>query len=129
MAAKKQTANGNNGSKWIRPAKRLAINLRDHFQCLYCLKDLTSADPRDVTLDHIDGIHAPGHHHEGNLCTACRSCNSWKQDMPVERFASPEALKHIRRNVKRSLNPYLKLAKAYFNDEVGREDLIEKASH
>ena len=126
MATKtrKATANGNNGSKWIRPEKRLAIYLRDRFTCLYCLKDLHGADPRDVTLDHISAGHKAGNHHEGNLCTACRSCNSAKQDIPLARFAGPETRAHIRRNAKRSLKPYLTLAKALIAGEVGFEETI-----
>jgi hypothetical protein len=113
--------------QWIRKEKRLAINLRDRMTCLACLKDLSGADPMDVTLDHIKPRADGGNNEETNLYTCCRSCNCSRQDRPLSRFASPEAIKHIRRNVKRSLRPYLKLAKAYFNDEVGREDLIDRS--
>jgi len=119
------TANGNHGSKWIRPAKRLAIYLRDRFTCLYCLRDLHGADPRDVTLDHLNATHDAGHHHESNLCTACRSCNSSRQDKPLARFAGPETRAHIRRNTRRSLKPYLKLAKALIAGETGFEEAIK----
>lgn len=122
---RKQTANGNGGSKWCRKDKRLAIYLRDRFTCLYCLKDLHGADPRDVTLDHVDGDHK--HNHESNLCTACRSCNSAKQDLPLNRFAGPETRAHIRRNCKRSLTKYRKLAKAILSGEVGFEETIGKS--
>src|SRR6185312_16089207 len=93
----RKSANGNNGSKWIRKNKRLAIYLRDRFTCLYCLRDLHDADPRDITLDHVAGGHK--NHHESNLICACRSCNSSKGDTPLTRFAGPEAVKHVRRNV------------------------------
>ncbi len=116
---KKKTANGNGGSKWIRRERRLAIYLRDRFTCIYCLRDLSNADPRDVTLDHLNCEHAAGHHHASNLITACRSCNSSRQDTPLARFASVETRKHIRRNVARSLAPYLTLAKAIIAGEVG----------
>jgi 5-methylcytosine-specific restriction endonuclease McrA len=125
MAAKKQTANGNNGSKWIRPEKRLSIYLRDRFTCLYCLRDLHDADPRDVTLDHLNCNHAAGNHHESNLVTACRSCNSSRQDTPLARFAGPETRAHIRRNTRRSLKPYLVLAKALISGETGFEETIK----
>lgn len=110
--------------QWIRAEKRLALNLRDRMTCLVCLKDLSGAAPMDVTLDHIVPKADGGSNDESNLYTCCRSCNCSRQDKPLSRFASPEALKHIRRNVKRSLKPYLTLAKAYFADQVGREDLI-----
>lgn len=113
--------------RWIRVEKRLSINLRDRFTCLLCLKDLSAADPMDVTLDHIKPKADGGSNRESNLYTCCRACNCSRQDKPLSRFASPEARKHIARNVKRSLKPYMTLAKAYFRDEVGREDLIEKA--
>ena len=107
------------GGSWIRPEKRLAINLRDAFQCVYCLRDLRAANPLDVTLDHlvcrIDG----GSNDESNLITACRSCNSKRQDTPLARFASRECRAQIRRNTRRSLKPYLKLAKAYLAGTVG----------
>jgi 5-methylcytosine-specific restriction endonuclease McrA len=113
--------------RWIRVEKRLAINLRDRFTCLVCAKDLHDTDPRDVTLDHVTPKADGGSNHESNLFTACRSCNCSRQDKPLTRFASPEAVKHIRRNVKRSLKPYLSLAKAYFADEVGMEEAIGQA--
>jgi 5-methylcytosine-specific restriction endonuclease McrA len=121
----KKSANGNNGSKWIRPERRLGIYLRDRFTCLYCLRDLHDADPRDITLDHIKPGHFAGNHHESNLCTACRSCNSSRQDTPLSRFAGPETVKHVRRNLKRSLKPYLKLAKAILSGETGFEETIK----
>ena len=111
---------------WIRAEKRLAIYLRDRFTCLYCLRDLHDADPRDITLDHIvcqsNGKHD---HSEGNLVTACRSCNCSRQDKPLARFAGPETRKHIRRNLKRSLKPYLKLAKALQSGETGFEETLK----
>lgn len=105
---------------WIRPQKRLAIYLRDSFTCLYCAADLHGADPRDVHLDHLTCKSDGGTNGENNLVTACRSCNCSRQDKPWTRFASPEAKKHIRRNIKRSLN--VKLAKAIIAGE-GPEDL------
>jgi 5-methylcytosine-specific restriction endonuclease McrA len=110
---------------WIRKEKRLAINLRDGMLCLVCCKDLHGADPADVTLDHIVPKSDGGSNHEHNIYTCCRSCNCSRQDKPLSRFAGREAVKHIRRNVKRSLKPYLRLAKAYFAGEVGLEETIE----
>lgn len=127
-AKKKAASPSQPTGQWIRPEKRLALNLRDHFVCLICARDLSDADPRDVTLDHIKPKVDGGDNSEANLYTCCRTCNCSRQDKPLSRFASPEAVKHVRRNVKRSLKPYLKLAKAYFANEVGREDLIEKSA-
>ena len=124
-SATRKTANGNNGSKWIRPERRLAIYLRDRFTCLYCLRDLHDADPRDITLDHIKPGHFAGNHHESNLVCCCRSCNSARQDKPLARFAGPETRAHIRRNTKRSLKMYVRLAKALISGETGFEDAIK----
>jgi 5-methylcytosine-specific restriction endonuclease McrA len=109
--------NGWNGSKWIRPEKRLAIYLRDRFTCIYCLADLHCAAPTDITLDHIKTRSKGGSNSERNLITACRACNSSRQDKPLSRFAGPETIKHIRRNTRRSLKRYLVLAKAMIAGE------------
>jgi len=100
------------GSKWIRPEKRLAIYLRDQFQCCYCGKDMHGADPADITLDHVVPVSKNGGNDAMNLITACRSCNSARQDKPVVRFASDDAQVRIRRNRRRVLTKYLKLAKS-----------------
>jgi len=110
--------------RWIRPDKRLAIYLRDRFTCLCCGRDLHGADPRDVTLDHIVAKVDGGGNGEGNLYTCCRACNCSRQDKPLSRFASPEALKHIRRNVRRSLRSYRRLAKAILADEAGLNEAV-----
>lgn len=118
-APRKASANGNGGGHWIKPARRLAIYLRDRFTCAYCVRDLHDADPRDVTLDHLKTGHFAGNHGSENLITACRSCNSSRRDLPLARFASKEARAHIRRNTRRSMRPYLTLAKAILAGEIG----------
>jgi 5-methylcytosine-specific restriction endonuclease McrA len=105
--------------RWIRNEKRLAINLRDRFTCVYCLRDLHGAAASDVTLDHVKAKADGGSNDASNLVTACRACNCARQDKPVSRFASPEAIAHIRRNTRRSLVPYVKLAKAILAGECG----------
>lgn len=117
--SKKQSANGNNGSKWITPKRRLAIYLRDGMTCIYCLRDLHGADKRDVTLDHLVTGHDKGNNGSENLVTACRSCNSSRQDKPLRRFAGPETRANIRRNVRRSMTPYIALAAALIAGETG----------
>lgn len=110
--------------RWIRVEKRLAINLRDSMRCVYCCRDLHGAAPTDITLDHVVAKADGGSNHESNLVTACRACNCSRQDKPLNRFAGPEARADIRRLTKRSLKPYLTLAKAYFADQVGMEETI-----
>lgn len=102
---------------WIRQEKRLAIYLRDRFLCVYCLRDLHDADPFDITLDHIKTRSNGGHNDANNLITACRSCNSARQDQPLHRFTGPETIKHIKRNTKRSLKKYKVLAKSLIEEK------------
>lgn len=108
--------------QWIRTDKRLAIYLRDRFTCLYCCTDLHDADPTDITLDHVIPQASGGGHSESNLVTACRSCNCSRQDKPLARFAGRETRAHVRRNTRRSLRPYRRLAKAILAGEIGTED-------
>lgn len=121
MASKKAT-NGRNTSRGykgvcIRKDLRLAIYLRDDFRCIYCLADLRSVDPRDITLDHVRPDSKGGANAAGNLVTACRSCNCSRQDQPLARFAGPETVKHVRRNTRRSIRPYREMAKALIAGE------------
>lgn len=101
----------------IRSDLRLAIYLRDRFTCVYCLADLHGAHPTDITLDHIECEADGGSNEPSNLVTACRHCNSSRQDKPLARFAGPEARAHIRRNTRRAIGPYRRLAKAIIAGE------------
>jgi len=112
--------------QWIRADKRLAIYLRDRFTCLYCLRDLHGADPADITLDHVKCQADGGSNHESNLVTCCRHCNCARQDKPLARFAGKETRAHIRRNTRRSLRPYRKLAKAIISGECGFEEALSQ---
>lgn len=104
---------------WIRPAKRLAIYLRDSFRCIYCSADLHNAAPTDVTLDHLVCKADGGTNHQVNLITACRTCNCTRQDKPLAMFCGPETRADIRRLTRRDLKPYLKLAAALISGETG----------
>ena len=106
---------------WIRPERRNALNLRDAYTCVYCLRDLHGADPRDITLDHLTAKVDGGSNASENLVTACRSCNSSRGDKPLALFAGPETMKYIRRQTARKMPRYLKLAKAIMAGEVGGE--------
>jgi len=113
--------------QWIRADLRLAIYLRDRFTCLYCLADLHEAEPSDITLDHVvprsswpggkAGVNAPA-----NLVTACRSCNCSRQDKPLARFAGKEARAHVRRNTRRSIIKYRRLAKELIAGTTGGDE-------
>ena len=104
--------------QWIRTDKRLAIYLRDRFTCLLCLRDLHGADPTDISLDHVKCQADGGSNEETNIYVCCRSCNCSRQDKPLSRVAGKETIAHIRRNIKRNLAPYRKLAKAILAGEI-----------
>jgi hypothetical protein len=108
---------------WIRPESRLAVYLRDGFRCLMCCDDLHGADPRDVTLDHVIPKADGGSNKPDNIYTCCRKCNCSRQDRPIERSVSALALADIRRNCRRSMAKYRKLAKALISGEVGFEEI------
>jgi len=65
------------GSKWIRPAKRLAIYSRDGFACAYC------GSEESLSLDHLQPRELGGSHAAENLVTSCVSCNSARKDLPM----------------------------------------------
>ena len=105
----KASANGTNGSKWIRKDLRLAIYLRDGLVCAYCGRDLAGAPPADVTLDHL----IPGHedHRATNLVTACRSCNSSRQDTPLTAWVGATRARKVRAMARRSVKRHRAVAK------------------
>jgi len=123
--ARTGSANGNGGSSWIRKDKRLAIYLRDALACAYCGCDLHGADPRRITLDHL----TPGHndHRESNLVTACRRCNSQRQDKPWRQYATGGAISRISRLRRRKLARYRALAKALISDTTDWQDALASA--
>ena len=102
-----------NGSKWIRPTRRLALYLRDKFTCLYCKRDLHGARPADVTLDHLVPLSRGGTHGNENLVTSCKMCNSQRQDRDWRAFARMKpagAEQRVTRATVKSLSKYLCLA-------------------
>jgi hypothetical protein len=73
------------GMNWIRPAKRLAIYLRDGLACVWC--DATVEDGAILTLDHLTPQSSGGSNHERNLVTSCRRCNSSRGHRSTKSFA------------------------------------------
>lgn len=106
-----------NGSKWIRPEKRLAIYIRDSFSCAYCGRNLKDAEPAEVNLDHLLPRSAGGNNEATNLITACKSCNCSRQDKPWVDYATGGAIDRIEQLRRRPLN--VKLAKALISGEAG----------
>lgn len=105
--------------RWIRVEKRLAIYLRDNFRCAYCTADLRDVDPADITLDHLVSRVVSNDkltNHQSNLVTACRSCNSSRQDTPWKTFATHKAFKRILVLVREDLKPFIVMAKSIIAD-------------
>lgn len=70
-------------SSWIAREKREAIYKSDGHRCIYCG---ASAPDATLTLDHLHPQVLGGRHEAQNLVTASLSCNSARQEMPVEKF-------------------------------------------
>lgn len=105
--------------RWIRVEKRLAIYLRDKFRCAYCSRDLTTAAPGDVALDHLTPRSRGGSNDATNLTTACGKCNCKRGNAALPRFAGGRAV-FIRKAAARSLAPYMDLARSIV---AGKENL------
>jgi hypothetical protein len=109
-------------SKWCPKVKRLALYLRDGFTCMYCGRDLTTARPHEVTLDHLRPQVNGGCHTPSNLVTACSRCNCARQHRPWWKYATAGAADRIRRQRRRALN--LPLARAIIRGEVSRHEAL-----
>lgn len=106
-----------NGGGWLPKWKRLAIYIRDSFRCQYCGRDLRAGSPNDITLDHLRCRVSGGKNEATNLITACRSCNSARQDKPWRSYATGGAVENIVNAVRRKINE--PLAKAILKGTAG----------
>ena len=77
------------GMNWIRPAKRLAIYLRDGLACCWC--GATIEDGAQLTLDHCRPVSRGGSNEADNLVTACHRCNSSRGNRSLAIFAAAVA--------------------------------------
>jgi hypothetical protein len=111
------SGNGNNGSKWITPERRLGIYLRDGFRCMYCGRGLRNASRREVTLDHLVPRCEGGNNRNENLVTACLRCNSQRGKKAWEEYATGGAIDRIKRQIGKVLN--MDLAKGIIAGNVG----------
>jgi|TARA_R110000824_G_scaffold32908_3_gene106094 hypothetical protein len=75
----------NQGSHWIRDARRLAIYNRDGFACCWCGVGLE--DDAKLTLDHCKPYSYGGTTVSENLITACHKCNSSRGNRSLASFA------------------------------------------
>jgi hypothetical protein len=74
----------NQGGKWIRPEKRLAIYLRDRFTCTWCGEKLTELN---ATLDHLSPQSNGVNNLSKNLVSSCKRCNSARGNRSMTEFA------------------------------------------
>ena len=85
------------GMNWINKWKRLAIYMRDGFQCCYCGRGIAiETDDADesirLTLDHLTPVNGEKpNNHETNLITCCDDCNKMRGTAPWQEFATAAA--------------------------------------
>lgn len=103
----------------IRKDLRLALYLRDRFTCCYCGTDLHSAEPFNVTLDHLLPRANGGGNEPTNLVTACRSCNCSRQDRVWADYATGGAVDRINQRRTTDITAYRTLAKALIAGTAG----------
>ena len=115
--------------RWIRPDLRLAIYLRDGFECMYCGTDLHGARPRDVTLDHLVPTCRGGSNSPHNLITACRRCNSARAHRKWKEYAGNGfTIEKIICARRRKIARFRKLARALLAEEKNPFEEYERAS-
>jgi len=99
MMTDTKKTNGRRDSKnyvsgWIRPEKRKRIYTRDDHTCVYCCHSIYDDPDMVLTLDHVVPRELGGGNEHTNLVTACRSCNSAKQDKRVGQFIETLVERH-----------------------------------
>ncbi len=97
--------NANQGSKWIRRERRMAIYARDGWFCIWCLACVASAEmlgeegelgkagdsecgARLATLDHFLCRARGGTNRNDNLLTCCMQCNHDRDHMSALEWAT-----------------------------------------
>lgn len=74
-----------NGSKWIRPERRVRIYARDGYRCVWCRKH--AREGAALSIDHFLPVALGGSNETENLLTCCLKCNSSRQDTPALTYA------------------------------------------
>lgn len=93
----------------ISQGKRQSIYARDGAKCVYCSSEI------DLEPDHILPRSKGGSDEIDNLLTACKKCNSLRQNRPIHEFIS--TLSDSRKQaINRLLNTLSKLSNRLFNN-------------
>lgn len=96
-------------SSWIRREKRRSIYARDSYTCVlcnfYCDASNINEVNRVLTIDHVRARNNGGHNHHTNLVTACRRCNSSRQDKPIKKWCDEKCLDYqsVRRRIRNAV--------------------------
>lgn len=73
-------------AKWINKRRRARLYERDGWRCVYCEAYPGSKESELLSLDHLRPLSKGGSNRSENLVTACKSCNSKRQDRSVRSF-------------------------------------------
>jgi len=70
----------------IKVSIRYSVYERDKYTCQYCGVSIGKKNSKDLTVDHIVTKSSGGLHHEDNLRTSCRLCNSRRGEKSIDEF-------------------------------------------
>ena len=122
MTRSEYAARPGRSSNWIPKSRRLAIYIRDGFACAYCGRDLRSAKPCEISLDHLKAREHDGGHESANLVTACNRCNSARQSKLWHKYAVGGAVARIKQLRRRT--PNIELARAILRGETSLVEVL-----
>lgn len=95
-------------TNWLRRSTRFAIYARDGFRCVHCRAATPKAyDGIGLTVDHIVPRNEGGTNEIGNLVTACKKCNSSRQDKRLPRAVERKLLLRAGKPLNRELGRVL----------------------
>lgn len=103
---------GKRSGHWVTKAERLARYLRDDFTCGYCGLKMNGKAWKELTLDHLQARVTGGSDEATNTVTACRRCNSARQDRAWASYATGGAIDRIEQNRNTDMTNFRALAKA-----------------
>jgi CRISPR/Cas system Type II protein with McrA/HNH and RuvC-like nuclease domain len=73
-------------AKWINKRRRARIYERDGWRCAYCDQSERPGEAGLLSLDHLRPLSRGGSNRTDNLVTACKSCNSARQNRSLRSF-------------------------------------------